>query len=198
MSVLNLPRLVFSGFTDWNPDTVNNSASIYNEQTAEPIPQPGIAWDQFVAWLMQSNGATTPAKLQPNGSWNVFGDHGVSFMNPDGTTEGAKITGATLASGPVAADPLIGSAVRISGLVYSDSASAAPARLVDIEPYGPFTSQIFYETVAIGSAAVGVSGRGACRMFSRWPNFGRNLGQLPIAGGMGVIWQTAVKNADLK
>jgi hypothetical protein len=35
-------------------------------------------------------------------------------------------------------------------------------------------------------------------MFSRWPNFARNLGNLPIAGGMGVIWQTAVHNADLK
>jgi len=26
---------------------------------------------------------------------------------------------------------------------------------------------------------------------------GRNLGGLPIAGNMGVLWQTAVKNADL-
>lgn len=196
MSVLNLPRFVFSGFTDWNPDTVNNSNSIYNEQTAEPVPQPGVAWDQFVSWLLESNGSTNPANLQPNGSWNVYGDHGVTFMNAAG--EGAKITGITLPKGPVISDPLIGAGVQLLGLLYSDSRRPAPARLVDIEPYGPFTSQIFYESIAIGSAAIGVTGRGACRMFSRWPNFSRNLGALPIAGSMGVIWQTAVNNADLK
>ena len=198
MSVLNLPRLVFSGFTDWNPDTVNNSASIYNEDTAAPVPQPGVAWDQFVAWLLQSNGSTNPAALQPHGSWNVYGDHGVTFINPDGATKGAKITGATLTSGPVASDPLIGSSVQIAGLSFSDTDGPAPARLVDIEPYGPFTSQIFYEKVIIGTGTIGVSGLGANRMFSRWPNFGRNLGRLPIAGGMGVIWQTAARNGDLQ
>jgi len=196
MSVLNLPRFVFSGFTDWNPDTVNNSASIYNEQTAEPVLQPGVAWDEFVNWLLESNNSTNPAALQPNGSWNVFGDHGVTFMNDAG--EGAKITGITLPGGPQTADPLIGAGVQLLGLLYSDSRRPAPARLVDIEPYGPYTSQIFYENVAIGDKNVGVTGRGACRMFSRWPNFGRNLGSLPIAGSMGVIWQTTVGNADLK
>src|SRR6185369_9501607 len=109
MSILNLPRIVFSGYTDWNPNTVNNSATIYDEVTAEPVPQTGVAWDQFVAWLLESNGSTDPNALQPNGSWNVFGDHGVVFKNDAGY--GATITGATLASGPVSSDPLIGSIV---------------------------------------------------------------------------------------
>jgi hypothetical protein len=195
MSVLNLPRFVFSGYTDWNPDTVNNSASIYDEQSAEPVPQPGVSWDQFVAWLLKSNGSSNPAALQPNGSWNVFGDHGVTFMNDSGA--GATITGITLPSGPAASDPLLGTGVQLLGLLYMDSPRPAPARLVDVEPYGPYSSQIFYENVSIGSATLGVKGRGACRMFSRWPNFGRNLGNLPIAGGMGVIWQTGIRNADL-
>ena len=196
MSVLHLPRLVFSGYTDWNPNTVNNSATIYDEVTAEPVPQPGVAWEQFVAWLLESNNSTNPAGLQPNGSWNVFGDHGVAFMTDAGN--GAKITGISLASGSAGTDPLIGSSVQISGLSYSDSATPPPARLIDVEPYGPFSSQIFYENLIIGNATVGVTGQGACRMFSRWPNFGRNLGTLPIAGGMGVIWQTAASNANLQ
>jgi len=190
MSVLNLPRFVFSGLTNWNPNTVNNTAQIYNEDTAAPVPQPGVPWDQFVNWLMKSNGQTG-GNLQPNGSWNVFGDQGATFA-------GAKITNITLPSGPDPRDPLIGAGVQIVGLLYMDSPNPAPARLIDLEPYGPFSSQIFYETVTIGNNQVGVQGKGACRMFSRWPNFGRNLGALPIAGTMGVIWQTSIHNKDLK
>jgi hypothetical protein len=196
MSLLTPPRLVFSGYTDWNPDTVNNSASIYNENTAAPVPQPGVPWNKFVNWLMQSNGQTDPAKLQPNGSWNVFGDHGVTFMTDAGY--GAKITNIVLPSGNAPSDPLMGSGVQILGLLYMDSPRPSPARLIDVEPYGPFSSQIFYETVSVGNSQMGVQGKGACRMFSRWPNMGRNLGPLPIAGDMGVIWQTAVANKDLK
>src|SRR5215469_4994062 len=141
MSVLNLPRFVFSGLTNWNPNTVNNTAQIYNEDTAAPVPQPGVPWDQFVNWLMKSNGQTG-GNLQPNGSWNVFGDQGAAFT-------GAKITDITLPSGPDPRDPLIGAGVQIVGLLYMDSPNPAPARLIDLEPYGPFSSQIFYATVTI-------------------------------------------------
>jgi hypothetical protein len=197
MSVLNLPRFVFNGFTDWNPDTVNNSASIYNEDTAAPVPQPGIPFDKFVAWLLESNGAQNPANLQPNGSWNVFGDHGVTFMDPNGSSANAKIVTLVPASPSAVVDPLLGKPVWIEGLLYFDRPQPHPARMVDLEPYGPYSTQIYYENVNVGDAQVGVKGKGACRMFSRWPNMGRNLGGLPIAGNMGVLWQTAVKNADL-
>jgi hypothetical protein len=196
MSVLNLPRFVFNGFTDWNPDTVNNSAAIYNEDTAAPVPQPGVPFDQFVEWLLKSN-AQPGQNEQPNGSWNVFGDHGVTFIDPNGSDTGAKITALLPASPSGVVDPLLGKPVWIEGLLYMDRPRPHPARLVDVEPYGPFSSQIYYENIHIGDEQVGVTGRGACRMFSRWPNMGRNLGGLPIAGNMGVLWQTAVANADL-
>lgn len=198
MSVLNLPRFIFNGFTDWNPDTVNNSAAIYNEDTAEPVPQPGVPFDKFVAWLLQSNGAKKPANLQPHGSWNVFGDHGVTFMNPNGNDTGAKIVTLVPASASGVVDPLLGQTVWIEGLLYRDSPQPHPARLVDLEPYGPYSSQIYYQNINVGDAQLGFKGNGACRMFSRWPNMARNLGGLAIAGNMGVIWQTAVKNADLQ
>jgi hypothetical protein len=194
MSILNLPRFVFSGFTDWNPNTVNNSPLIYAENTGEPLPQAGVPWDKFVAWLLQSNGQKGD-RCFPNGSWNVYGDHGVAFMNDKGN--GATITQIAGAPSAASGDPLLGASVQISGLIYMDSKQPPPARLVDVEPYGSISSQIFYENVLVGDSTVGVKGRGACRMFSRWP-ITRNLGTLPIAGTMGVIWQSAVRNADLQ
>jgi len=37
MSVLALPRLTFQGTTRWNPNTVNNAPTSYDETTAEPV-----------------------------------------------------------------------------------------------------------------------------------------------------------------
>jgi len=73
MSILNLPRLVFSGYTDWNPDTANNSNAIYDENKAVPIRQYDgqglpIPWDQFVTWLLTlqsgSSGLTAERRLE--------------------------------------------------------------------------------------------------------------------------------------
>src|ERR1039457_3240503 len=158
MSVLNLPRFVFNGFTDWNPDTVNNSNNIYNEDTAEPVPQPGVPFDKFVAWLMESNGSHVPANLQPNGSWNVFGDHGVEFLDREGSDAGAKITSLVPGSPSGVVDPLLGKPVWIEGLLYMDRPQPHPARLVDLEPYGPFSSQIYYENVIVSAGQDGVKG----------------------------------------
>src|SRR6266853_1336868 len=159
MSILNLPRFVFNGFTDWNPDTVNNSASIYNEDTAEPVPQPGIPFDKFVAWLLESNGAHNPANLQPHGSWNVFGDHGVTFMDPNGAAPNAKIVTLMPAPSTTVVDPLLGKPVWIEGLLYFDRPQPHPARMVDLEPYGPYSTQIYYENIHVGDAQVGLQGK---------------------------------------
>ena len=126
MSILHLPRFVFRGFTDWNPNTVNNSDSIYNEDTAEPVAQPGVPFDKLVAWLLESNGKAPP-KLQPNGSWNVFGDHGVTFIDPNGTDANAKITSLAPESPAGVVDPLLGKPVWIEGLLYMDAPQPHPA-----------------------------------------------------------------------
>jgi len=182
MSVLSLPRISFLGACDWNPNTVNNSDTVYDESTAEPVPQKGIPFDQFVHWLTQLNQQGT----SPNGSWNVYGDHSATFVN-------AIVK--TCQPSP-ANDPLIGKTIQILGDIRGKNST--PARLVDIDPYGSTTSQIFYDTFSVGDQTLGLSAHAACRRFSRWPNFQRNLQRLPVAGMMGVIWHTAAKSSDIK
>ena len=183
MSVLSLPRINFLGACDWNPNTVNNSPTVYDESTAEPVKQKGIPFDGFVRWLIQFN----EAAKGPNGSWNVYGDHSATFVNA---------TVKTCQPSPAVHDPLIGKSIQIVGNMRGKSST--PARLVDVDPYGSTTSQIFYDTFSVGDRTLGFSAHAACRMFSRWPNFQRNLQGLPIAGSMGVIWHTAAKSSDIE
>jgi len=180
MSVLSLPRVHFFGKCEWNPNTVNNSPAIYNEATAEAIKQEGVPFEHFVDWLIE------PAGTQPNGSWNVYGDHSVTFTNT---------TVVTCQPDSPQTDPLVGKSVAIFGDMRGETAT--PARLVDVDPYGSTTSQIFYTSIVVGDHNVGFTAQAACRMFSRWPSL-RNLGQLQIAGPMGVIWHTAAKAGDIQ
>jgi len=62
--------------------------------------------------------------LTANGGWNVYGDHGVAFMNDSGS--GAKITRHHLASGTAAGDTLLGTSVQLAGLLYMDSPNTPP------------------------------------------------------------------------
>src|SRR5215471_18507828 len=139
MSVLSLPRIHFTGFTDWSPCTGNNSSSMYLIGPVEPTLD-GMTFAEFRTWLR----ARDPNLLQPHGSWNLYGDNAARFAE-------TRINGAQLASGNVAAsDPLLGKTVDLQGLIYSDG--PAPARLVMTDPYtgGEATSQIFYQWIVVG------------------------------------------------
>ncbi|HXO19447.1 MAG TPA: hypothetical protein VOA87_05925 [Thermoanaerobaculia bacterium] len=184
MSVLALPRFVFQGHTSWNPNTVNNSPVSYDETKVAPQfhPQgypagqpPPIEASNYDTWLKTYDNGLP-------GSWNVYGDQGCNFVQ-------AKVTAVRLAGamGKDAPDPLQGKPVQILG-----QSGQPPARMVDVDPYSPYTTQIFYQGIVIGDLTVGVTGPGVVRMFSRWPNMARNLGGLPIAGNMGVTWQATV------
>lgn len=186
MSVFTPPRVHFKGLTDWNPSTVNNSPGIYDEVNAQPVPQPGVTFDEYVSWLTDLAPGPNPA---PNGSWNVFGDHSVTFH--------AAISSFELKSGgPAGHDPLVGQPIRIHGSKRGQRLTAA--RMVDVDPYASTTTQIFYDTISVGDATLGFTAKGTCRMFSRWPNFQRNLEPLPVAGRMGVIWQTAADKSGIE
>src|SRR5271167_373904 len=151
MSVLSLPRINFLGACDWNPNTVNNSPTIYNESNAEPVPQTGVPFDQFVHWLIQLNHEAG----SPNGSWNVYGDHSSTFVNATVKTCQPSLAGH---------DPLIGKTIQILGDMRGKNST--PARLVDVDPYGSTTSQVFYDTFNLGDQTLGFSAHAACRMFS--------------------------------
>jgi hypothetical protein len=185
MSVLALPRLVFRGTTSWNPNTVNNSPATYREESATPqFNRPSVNASNYDTWLKTID----PASGEPPGSWNIYGDQGCSFVK-------ATVTRIQLASGPAAGDPLLGQAVQMVGTPSSPSNTSPPCRMVDVDPYSPYTTQIFYQTIVVGDTNVGVSGPGSIRMFSRWPNLMRNIGApegVGHAGQMGVEWQATV------
>ena len=194
MSALSLPRIHFSGFTDWSPSTANNAPNVYDENSVEPFLQTGVTYDTYLNWLKERN----PQMLQPNGSWNVYGDHATRFAE-------SKVLGAELATGFAAAnDPLIGTGVELLGLNYSDG--AAPARLVMTDPFtgGEATSQIFYQWLTVGNFAgtqdqwIGFKASAATRMFSRWPYQTRNLGITFKEGMVGCIWQAASLSKDIQ
>ncbi len=192
MSILTPPRLNFTGFTDFNPNTVNNSPSRYDEATATALDPDNVGWDHYVQWLSTYNDGTGDL----NGSWNVYGDHAVSFVD-------AKVTGGQLRDGAVAADdPIRDAPVRLLGQVYTDSDNP-PGRLVDVDSYSATSSQIYFERLEIGrgAGAPGVGGRGVGRMFSRWINAGqRNLlgSKLFITGSWGVNWWAAIGKEQLE
>lgn len=175
MSGLTLPRIIFSGTTNWNPNTVNNGPNTYDEVSVAPALN-GMTLAQYAAWLVQ----LSPDGTDVNGSWNVYGDHSVIFSP-------VTVTGVQPAT--QGQDPLIGKPVQIL--------SETTPRMIDIDPYSPYTTQIVFRTFSLGDGSVGVSGPGAVRLASRWPNFSRNLAQLPIAGPMGVVWQAALPKASL-
>lgn len=182
MSGLTLPRIIFSGTTSWNPNTVNNSPRNYDENTVEPVLA-GRTFAEYAAWLLQMNRSGSDV----NGSWNVFGDFAVAF-------DPVTVTGVQTAASQQdpAQDPLIGQPVQIL--------SGGAPRMVDIDPYSPYTTQVVFHTLSLGNDTVGVSGPAAFRIGSHWPDFTRNLNetnQLIIAGSMGVVWQAALPKESL-
>jgi hypothetical protein len=190
MSVLQLPRANFHGTTTWDPNTANNSNKIYNEDKALPIKPPGVAWDSFVDWLTDTVDVRGGGKTV-RGGWNVYGDHAVKF-------DQLTFVSAETADGRVADDPLIGKPIAIFSEGFTDRKPGG--RLVDVDPYGTTSSQIFFDRVVIGDDDVGVTGRRVTRMYSRWMG-GRNLdrnGELMIAGPAGVIWQCGLDKDRLE
>lgn len=183
MSILSLPRITFSGKTEWNPDTTNNYDNYYDSATAAPVP-PNVSRDDYLG--------TLKSQVSDQGNWNLYGDHAVRFVD-------TTISSIQLPTGAVAADPLLGKPTLILGLVWSDGKNP-PARLVDVDPYGATSSQLFFDSFQIGDSQIGVTGKRVDRFSDRDFFFARNLNldnQAMIAGKMGVVWQTAFPKDQL-
>jgi len=193
MSILSLPRIHFTGSTDWSPSTGNNASATYDIAEVAPVLQPGVTYSTFLAWMKQR----TPSLQQPNGSWNIYGDHATRFAE-------TRFTRADLMTGPVSSDPLFASGMDLRGLIYSDG--PAPARLVMTDPFtgGEATSQIFYQWLLAGATdgvsdpAIGFKAGAACRIFSRWPFQTRNINYTFKEGLVGCTWQAAAHNKDIE
>jgi len=187
LSVLTLPRIHFIGVTDWDPSTGNNAPSTYDEATVQPqLGPPDVYYSNFLQWLKQSNGLTGDNE-QPNGSWNIYGDHSVHFRQ-------TSVSRAELESGDAPGDdPFLGQPVDILGENYHDP--TRPARMVMTDPFtgGEATSQIFYKWLVAGvtegpdnSKKIGFKATAACRLFSRSPCGGNRVvraGPFAVAAG---------------
>jgi len=174
MSVLETPRILFRGQIVWDPIVTNNTARFYNENTSEPVyPSPT---DKVSAFRTAAIASVDPKK---GGLWNPQGTHRSSFFE-------TAISYADLGKGPVQDDKFVGSPVSFLGM------------LVDLEPYGTNSSQLFFDAMTFGiDGGYRIAAKRSTRMIARYVNFGRN----PVgyrAGIASVVWQTCFAKGDLR
>ncbi|HYE28077.1 MAG TPA: hypothetical protein VEA61_07570 [Allosphingosinicella sp.] len=168
MSVLETPRLYFTGQMVWDPIVTNNYQEFYNEVTCDPAPPN----DPVADFRQRAIAAVDPR------NWNPHGTHRSTFL--------AEVSGVDVGSGLDTSDPVVGAPASFLGM------------LVDAEPYGTISSQLFFDSMQFGIA-------GGCRLtcprtfrvMSRYVNFGRNSYNQIKAGVASVIWQTSIPSSSL-
>ena len=204
MSVLSFPRIYFKGFMQWDPCTFNNN-DWQAFQTYDGV-NVALNWPFLeTEGITQANFPTTfrpwAIKLQPDASdnppgprvpaeWNMFGTHGVSFVQYDQFQ--TTITGGSLGyNQPVTQDGLIGQPIAISG----DNGNG-PGRLVDTNPFSFWSSQVYFGQLAFGGSAGSISGPRYFRMHSRWLDLSRiyttDQSLTQPAASVGCCFQTCI------
>jgi hypothetical protein len=171
MSVLETPRIFFKGQISWDPIVTNNTASNYDENTGETV-FPAVA-DRVKAFRQQAIGQVTTG-----GNWNPDGTHRVAFYN-------SAICGVDVGKGVETADRFMGAAVEFTGM------------LVDLEPYGAYSSQLFFDSMLFGvDGGYRIRAPRRSRITARYINFARNTDNQMIAGIASVVWQTSFPKSD--
>ncbi len=172
MSVLETPRIYFRGQVSWDPITTNNYTQNYDESTGETVfPQ---VVDKVKAFRAQAI-ADVPGKKPGIGSWNPHGTHRVGFY-------AAAVCGCNTGSGDCTDDPFMNANAAFNGM------------LVDLEPYGSVSSQLFFNSITFGvDGGYRILGLRTHRFTARYINFNRvgpNVSSM-IAGVASVVWQTS-------
>jgi hypothetical protein len=180
MSVLETPRLYFTGQMTWDPIVTNNYGpdptqtppfvGFYDEDACIPLPPN----DPVADFRQRAIEFVDPA------NWNPQGTHRSTFL--------AEVSGVDTGGGLDRSDPVVGSPASFLGM------------LVDAEPYGTFSSQLFFDAMQFG---INGGYRIACprtfRAMSRYVYFNRNSYNTVKAGVASVIWQTSIpKDAGLQ
>jgi len=171
MSVLETPRIYIKGEVSWDPIVTNNYDTNYDENTGE-TKFPNVA-DRVKAFREQAIEQT-----QKGGNWNPHGTHRATFFN-------TSVCGFDLGAGVKTDDPFVTAGVDFTGM------------LVDLEPFGGFTSQLFFNAMRFGvEGGYSILARRTARMTARHINFARNSANKMIAGIASVVWQTSFAKAD--
>jgi hypothetical protein len=181
MSVLETPRLYFRGQLTWDPIVTNNQPAQYDESDSKTVFDIGAI---DVAAFRKDAIAAVIEKDQNGNDY-------ISNWNPDGTHRstfyGTSIVGVDVGNGLSTDDPIVQCPVSLTGM------------LVDLEPYGAFTSQVFFDAMSFGiQGGCQVFAPRSTRMTARYINFFRNPVGF-IAGIASVVWQTSFpKSAGLR
>ena len=171
MSILETPRLYFRGEISWDPITTNNYPSRYDESVAEPMFDPGETVEQFRQSAIDA--------VVSDGNWNPHGTYRSSFFN-------TVVSGGDAGHGLDVQDAAVGVPVGFTGM------------LVDAEPYGTFSSQLFFDAISFGiDGGCRILAPRSRRMIARYINFNRNQGRGFIAGVASVNWQTSFNKEGL-
>ncbi len=163
MSVLDTPRVYFRGQITWDPIVTNNYVPLYDLSTGKPTLGPSTVGD----YRERARRAIT------NGNWNMHGTHRSTFFE-------TTVTGVDLGSGLATDDALVGVPVTFAG------------KLVDLDPYGATTSQLFFDELSCGiQGGSQILAPRAGPMVARRINFARNTGYRVVAGVASVVWQAS-------
>lgn len=209
MSVLSFPRIYFKGFMEWDPCTFNNND--WQEFPTYDGVNAALNWSflanegitrqnyqqTFRPWAirLQQDSVDNPAGARVPAEWNMFGGHGVSFVQYRDLT--TTVTGGALGYGqPVTGDALLGKPVAISG-----DGGSGPGRLVDTNPSSFWSSQIYFGKFAIGGGDCVISGPRSFRMHSRWLDLNRiyttDAALTQPAASVGACFQTCIPYAQV-
>lgn len=171
MSVLETPRIYFCGQTTFDPVTTNNYPRNYDEMGAQTVMTPDGAVQPF------RDAAIADVA---GGSWNPHGTYRSRFFD-------TKIVGVDVGNGTSTQDEFVGAPVHFLGM------------LVDLEPYGSISSQLFFDELSFGiDGGCQVAANCSMRMIARQINVARNPSYSCIAGVASVVWQTSfMKGASL-
>jgi hypothetical protein len=172
MSVLEVPRILFRGAVTWDPIVTNNYDTFYDEGTGETV-LPNAA-NKVKAFRHQAIDSVTGM----GGNWNPHGTHRAGFY-------GTSVSGVDLGSNVVTTDPFVTAAVQFTGM------------LVDLEPFGAFSSQLFFNAMTVGvDGGYRIHAPRSARVTARYINFARNPANNMIAGVASVVWQTSFAKLD--
>ena len=222
MGLRSLPRLYFKGQFYWSPSTYNNNdyAPALETYSAAPaklnwsfLREQGVQTDnEFKKWSIEptSTGPSQPFTLPPS-EWGYYGGNQCGFVTEDSpkmesinfSVPKGENRFLTHVTGFTSKHNRYDHNDKWINLPLQFNANFKPAKLVDINPEIPWSSQIFSDTFSIGSEALGQGLHAPVkyRMYSRWIYPFRNYkaqGKLIIAGGLSTLIQTVIHKADLK
>lgn len=175
MSILQRPRIYFRGDIAWDPVTTNNYPvgstrikSVYDEAHCESV----LVKTPVTAADVDDYRSEAVDGITKAGNWNPHGTYRSPFYD-------TRVSGTDKGMGLDTEDPFVGAHVAFTGM------------LVDSEPYGAFSSQLFFDDMSFGiEGGCRIYGRCENRFTDRFINFAANPLNDKIAGVASVMWQT--------